>query len=393
MSVQPKTILSDHTLGTGYRASYSQPHEQAFKRATIASIIPIVLVSLAALGLPCSEAWGRDAPPTCQEGQVCSGRDDNPPSCGPCGATDPVMQTVIQNLAVAEELPRFQAYVAATTNAPFDSSNIIAICGALSKFCWEDEGPVKGPEDSEMFNCRDYARWFRECLVAHGTPAEDVISQGFGCKNCDSGEMYGHVITIYRSEERWCPYDAQASPEKNQEFYSQCCNQDLQAAISCAHSKYCSHWASTKDPCCEADWTEDITDLVCRERCRFIKTIDGAQKLICDIPRIGTCEKFPQQTPYQPPPPTLCEQKVGQCLAKNPQSCVDCKRENIPECRTNCASEKTNEDCTACCRQQPPDTFTTCLADSKCADKPLKYPTSGARGPPAQQYRIKESFL
>ena len=236
------------------------------------------------------------------------------------------------HIIAAKALPSFQAYVAATTNASFAQASPIDICGAVSKFCWEDEKElIEEPEESKAFNCRDYARWFRECLIKH-----------------------------------------------NHKFYAECCNSDREKAISCAHSKYCAYQGK-KDACCEANDTVDLTEPICRERCRFIETKDGEEKLQCNIPMIGTGDCFPKQTPYQPPPPTPCEQEIQSCLNKNPRSCAACKRENLEACGGGCDKKETNEVCTKCCRQRPRSDFIECLETSGCAEKPLKYPY-GYRG-------------
>lgn len=353
-----------------------QRHHGVPKKATSAPALLVILVSFAGLlVLPCCEAWGRDADPVCDQEENCEAdATPTPPSCGPCGAASPMMEAVMRHISAAKALPSFQAYVAATTNASFAQASPIDICGALSKFCWEDEKElIEKPEESKAFNCRDYARWFRECLIKHNYPPENVISQGFFCKNCDSRQEYGHVISIYQSEGLWCPHDAQASPEKNHEFYSECCNQDLESAISCAHSKYCAYQGK-KDACCEANDTVDLTEPICREHCRFIETIEGEEKLQCNIPMIGTGACFPEQTPYQPPPPTPCEQEIQNCLNKNPRSCAACKRENLEACGGGCDKKATNESCTACCKQRPPSDLTKCLETSECVKKPLEYP-------------------
>ncbi|MEY4631027.1 MAG: hypothetical protein RIQ81_1147 [Pseudomonadota bacterium] len=232
-------------------------------------------------------------------------------------------------------------------------------CYEIGKIAWEDE-TLSGPNGGDLaFNCRDFSRWFVECMrrLQH----EDTHGIAVLCKNCESKSAHGHAIVIYKKPDgKWCPGEPQSEPRngRNGEI-TQCCSYDKEEAKNCALQDHCgrtSGGAGALDPCCEGSKVFDF-DQCMNEKCRFM-TVDpktGRPMLTCtDIPGIGT-----NPGPITPAPRnpfwTGCEKAKYECLKDSTRSCTECFSEHIAACGApnKCVlDEGTGSSCVDCCNKK-----------------------------------------
>ena len=233
----------------------------------------------------------------------------------------------------------------------------LAQCYKVGLIPWDDD-----------FNCRDFTRWFIECMEKLGH--QDVEGLSMWCKGCDSEKAYAHRIVIYEKPDgNWCPGEPQweTGGEKGD-----CCKATKSEASQCALDLHCAS-NGKRDACCEADGFKNRSAKFCKgEPCRYEVDVNGEPFLICDLPVIGAPDAQPVPDASSPQSPTACQAAVKNCIAQNPASCADCKKENlVPPC---CGEAATNSACTSCCNSTTPGypspEWQACTTDAGCATKP-----------------------
>jgi hypothetical protein len=205
----------------------------------------------------------------------------------------------------------------------------LEVCSGISKFVWEDEDRRPLTDDT-AFNCRDFSRWFYECMLRSG---HEVSIMSVYCAGCDSGSSHAHAINIYKAPDgRWCPHEPQRGTTTQP--YTECCVADKGLAQQCALDTFCRR-RGQKDACCSAGSTSDSTPTISDEKCRWIVDKDGKPYLNCQGPApicIGTDPPIGQPPP--PKPVTPCEAAINTCLADHPTGpCEVCKRSQLAECQ------------------------------------------------------------
>lgn len=200
-------------------------------------------------------------------------------------------------------------------------------CYKVGLIPWEDEDLSDG---DIAFNCRDFTRWFIECMQRLKHP--DVKGLSMYCRNCDSGSSKGHRIVLYKKlNGLWCPGEPQR--EDGGEIPA-CCNEDIEAAAACARNKHCTKQV---DACCEGDHHRVESANYCRqEKCCYSvpdPMTNNKEHLCFDIPVIGTVggDCPPEPKLVAPSDASACKDAIRECLRNKPD-CRDCFRSRLAEC-------------------------------------------------------------
>jgi len=207
-------------------------------------------------------------------------------------------------------------------------SEVITTCSEISKFVWEDEDQGNATGNT-AFNCRDFSRWFYECMTRSGYP--DVSIASVSCKNCDSGKGHGHAINVYKTPEgKWCAHEPQRPYPQN--LYPDC-QPTAAEARTYALNSYCKRQGNV-DACCVGESTSDSTAVHRNETCRWATHVDGKWYLDCAGPAPISCNATAPEPKRPPPKPplTACETAIRACLTSSGVACTLCRKQNIAVC-------------------------------------------------------------
>lgn len=294
---------------------------------------------------------------------IADGADDGKRTCMPLSPTPenqcpacPQQQAFVNDLAKAYQTK--QSPLSRTASERLNEA--LANCAKIKNFHWEDQ--YKCP-NNEAFDCKDFSRWFRECMIRSGFADVDVWSMK--CDNCESGKHHRHAINVYRrADGKYCPHEPQFSFP--QAIHDPCCLSTKKEAMECAADIYCKSFNKHGDLCCTRDYVVDETNEACKEQCRWVTTgPDGKEYLKCG-PVTGIClEDGPAPQPPAIDPnssflsteKTICQKAQDKCVQDHikdpPQDiCAQCRKTSINECRTVdlCKAKSNRQDCNECCQ-------------------------------------------
>lgn len=278
----------------------------------------------------------------------------NPNGCDPCDCKN--IAATVESAIALNKSPQIAAMPPVVIDDKGTTSNDDFYkkwkeCAKIGNLVWEDEQNQSSGRDNEFFNCRDFSKWFRECMIRSGINDVEVIR--LGCKNCSSGKTYDHAINLIRTPGvggnpgNWCPFEPQINTVGGGTGgYTLCCNQNQAEAIRCANEHYCEgKYGYGIDVCCQSNpnLARIYTPYIKDEICRFVVEVDDVDadgnpikvtKLKCEGPAPISCTPMTSDPkPEVPWRPSLCVQASRACLDKKPASCLDCRHENLFDCK------------------------------------------------------------